>query len=124
MLDRYLAINRGKSFEWGVTDCFTLCIKWADMQTGDDVMSLYQYSSAREAMDIIKQAGLSHSWELFDLHYSRASNPIAGDLVAIDTANVENVGASGIKINSGIISVSNRGVSYINEPIIAAWRIK
>ena len=124
MLDRYLASNRGKSFEWGVTDCFTFCIKWADLITGNDVMSQYRYSSVQEGIDIIKKAGFSYSWEVFDLHYARTEKPVVGDLVAIDSESINGVGATGIKIKNGIMSVSNRGVAYIDKPIIATWRVK
>lgn len=87
-------------------------------------MSQYQYQNAREAMDIIKDAGCQYSWELFDRHFGRVDTPQPGDLVAIEKNSIEGVGVSGIKIPVGIISVTERGVAFVDAPVIAAWRVK
>ncbi len=87
-LESYIARYSAMPFVWGYNDCFVFCLRWMDLQRGENNRSLYEYTSQREAAKILVRHRAKVAPDLFDLHYKRTTKPKIGDLIEYKTDDV------------------------------------
>jgi hypothetical protein len=104
---RYAMRYEGQPYALGANDCFLMCLRWADKMRGESVRKTYSYHGIKGALATLKQHNVKSSCYLFDRHYTRTTEPRAGDLCGWVN---DHIGACGIVLRDGVqLSISECG---------------
>lgn len=119
-LEAYCARYNGLPFVWGYHDCFLFCLRWMDLQRGENVRKQYEYSTELEALKILARHRAKLAPDLFDKHYKRTSKPKIGDLIEYKTEH--RLGGCAIYGGNGIgYTVNNSGQVDTVRGFKRAW---
>lgn len=130
MLGEYLRAASARPWEWGAHDCCCFPADWVLGQTGVDPLAQWRgYSTAREAYQLIKDAGgLSELWAIgLEKVGILTATPAIGDVGVIKAqseSGMDEIG--GIFTGDRWAFVGSNGLSCVpsdERAIVAVWTI-
>jgi hypothetical protein len=73
----YIAAHLKIPFKWGMHDCVTFAVGWAEIVTGRDIMPPITWTTEEEAMQVVKSLG--GLVKAFDDNFTRTNPQFARD---------------------------------------------
>lgn len=120
-IDQFIVKFSGIPYKYGYHDCFHLCLRWIEHNTGESLRGLYPYHDIQSGLAMMGRYNKNRIFDLFDNHLKQTTTPKAGDLVAWDE---NNYGACGIMCEGGFYSVDSKGaIGKSRDMYFKAWAL-